>query len=71
MLLTGRYTFRRTLTGRIVLRVEEDVTGHWFLLRSGRTRRRWRDAKLCDFRNTDLRLAYIELRAQDIVAQLP
>jgi hypothetical protein len=35
--LTGRFNFRRTLTGRIVVQVEEDKPVWWS--RTGKTRR--------------------------------
>ena len=57
MALTGRFEFRRSRTGKVVLQVEDDQ------VRSARLRpqktayqRRWRDAKVMD-------LATLELRA--------
>ena len=51
--LTGRFNFRRTLTGKVVLLVEEDVVPR--LVRRGRARRRWRDATVMDLTNPMLR----------------
>ena len=70
MPLTGRYTFRRTLTGKLVLMIEENVNGHWLSLRGGRTRRRWRDARVSDLTDADVRLTRAELRTRDIVSGL-
>ena len=58
MPLTGRFKFRRALTGRVVLQVEEDKP----LWRSGngKTRRRYRDANVMDLANPELR-ALIDL----------
>jgi hypothetical protein len=53
MALTGRFWFRRTWTGKLVLLVEEE-RGRWF--RRGRgAKLRWRDAKLLDLAETPLR----------------
>jgi hypothetical protein len=57
--LTGRFNFRRTLTGRIVLQVEEDKPVWWS--RKGRTRRRCRDANVMDLAKPEMR-ALIDLR---------
>jgi hypothetical protein len=60
MSLTGRFTFRKTLTGKIVLQVEEDVKRLWKI--GGRTsRRRWRDATTMDLAAPELR-SLIDLR---------
>jgi hypothetical protein len=56
MALTGRFTFRRTWTGRIVLQVEEEVKG-WAQAR----KRRWRDANMVDLAQPEMR-ALIDLR---------
>ena len=59
MSLTGRFTFRRTWMGRIVLPVEEEVKG-WSL--SGQPRkRRFRDATMVDLAQPEMR-ALIDLR---------
>jgi hypothetical protein len=54
MPLTGRYDFRKTLSGKLVLILEEDVTA-LSPLRRGRTRRRWRKATVMDLAATELR----------------
>ncbi len=59
MSLTGRFTFRRTWMGRIVLQVEEEVKG-WSLTKETR-RRRWRDANMVDLAQPEMR-ALIDLR---------
>jgi hypothetical protein len=59
MPLTGRFNFRRTLTGRIVLQVEEDTL--LWLSRKGKTRRRYRDANVMDLAKPEMR-ALIDLR---------
>ncbi len=56
MSLTGRFTFRRTWRGRIVLQVEEEVKG-W----SQSRKRRWRDATMVDLAQPEMR-ALIDLR---------
>ena len=59
MPLTGRFNFRRTLTGRIVLQVEEDKPLWWSS--KGKTRRHYRDANVMDLANPEMR-ALIDLR---------
>jgi hypothetical protein len=59
MPLTGRFNFRRTLTGRIVLQVEEDKPYWWSS--KGQTRRHYRDANVMDLANPEMR-ALIDLR---------
>lgn len=57
MRLTGRFRFRRTFTGKIVLQVEEEVKSSWPTI--SRTRaytRRWRTATAMDLASTELRL---------------
>jgi hypothetical protein len=54
-MLTGRFTFRRTFTGKIVLQVEEEVRTSWPLSRKRPFRRRWRNATLMDLTATQLR----------------
>jgi hypothetical protein len=55
MALTGRFDFRKTLSGRLVLLLEEDVAVSFSRLRKRSTRRRWRRARVMD-------LAAIEMR---------
>jgi hypothetical protein len=54
-MLTGRFTFRRTLTGKIILQVEEEVRSVWPMSRKRPFRRRWRDASTIDLSATELR----------------
>src|SRR5687767_4197907 len=55
MALTGRFSFRRTLLGKVALVVEEEKAGLWPLSRGGRTRKYWRDAALIDLTHHELR----------------
>ncbi len=55
MSLTGRFTFRRTLWGKIVLQVEEEVRPIWRFWRKDARRLRWRDATLMDLTQVKLR----------------
>jgi len=57
--LTGRFNFRRTIGGKIVLQVEEDKPAWW--ARKGKTRRRYRDATVMDLAKPERR-ALIDLR---------
>jgi hypothetical protein len=59
MLLTGRFDFRRTLGGKIVLQVEEDAPVWWSW--RGATRRRYRDANSMDLASPEL-AALLSLR---------
>jgi hypothetical protein len=52
MALTGRFWFKRTWRGNLVLLVE-DESRRWFG-RRGATKRRWRDAKLLDLAEPEL-----------------
>jgi hypothetical protein len=52
-MLTGRFNFQRTLTGKIVLRVEEHTSSFWS--RKGDLKKRWRNATLMDLTSTELR----------------
>lgn len=60
--LTGRFNFKRTLTGRLILRIEEDVPSLWPWSR-GERRQRWRDAGSMDLAAPELR-ALMDLRAR-------
>lgn len=53
MALTGRFWFRKTWTGKLVLLVEEE-TPRWFS-RGNATKLRWRDAKLLDMAEPSMR----------------
>jgi hypothetical protein len=76
-MLTGRFTFRRTLTGKIVLQVEEDVKPLWPMSRRRPLKRRWRNATLMDLTTTelrglmDLRMRLHSLRVEVAEAQAP
>jgi hypothetical protein len=61
MPLTGKFTFRRSFWGRIVLQVEEEVRSAWPFSRKSPTRRRFRDANLMDLAAPELR-TLIDLR---------
>ncbi|AWN43375.1 hypothetical protein [Methylobacterium durans] len=52
MALTGRFWFRKTWTGKLVLLVEEKKP-RWF--RKGAFRLRWRDAMLLDLAENEMR----------------
>jgi hypothetical protein len=55
MALTGRFDFRRTLSGKLVLFLEEDVAVSFSRLRKRSTRRRWRRAKVMDLAMPEMR----------------
>jgi hypothetical protein len=51
--LTGKYQFRKSLWGRIVLQVEEEVKPLWS--KTGGLKQRWRDATLMDLTAPEMR----------------
>ena len=55
MPLTGKFAFRRTLTGKVVLKIEEEVKVSWPFARSARFRARWRDARMADLTEAEMR----------------
>ena len=59
MALTGKFDLRKTLWGKIVLRVEEEVKPIWS--KAGALKRRWRDATLMDLTAPEMR-TLIDLR---------
>lgn len=59
MSLTGKFCFRRTLWGKVILCVEEEKKA-WFG-QAGTPRKRWRDASLIDLTDHALR-GLLELR---------
>jgi hypothetical protein len=61
MTLTGRFNFRRSFGGKIVLQVEEEVRSLWPSARRKAFKKRWRDANLMDLAAPELR-ALIDLR---------
>ncbi len=70
MPLTGRFTFRRTFWGKIVLQVEEDVRSPWLFWRRDTRRRRWRDATVMDLADVQLR-ALMDLRHRPLSTWQP
>jgi hypothetical protein len=61
MSLTGRFNFRKTLTGKIILQVEEDRKSVFRIFGKRQSHRRWRDATTLDLAAPELR-ALIDLR---------
>lgn len=61
MSLTGRFNFRKTLTGKIILQVEEETKSVLRFFGKKPSRRRWRDATTLDMAAPELR-ALIDLR---------
>jgi hypothetical protein len=61
MPLTGKFTFRRSLTGKLLLQVEEEVARWRPFGRPAGTKKRWRDAKQLDLAAPEMR-ALIDLR---------
>jgi hypothetical protein len=51
--LTGKYRFRKSLWGKIVLQVEEEVKPFWS--KPGALKQRWRDATLMDLAAPEMR----------------
>jgi hypothetical protein len=62
-MLTGRLDFRKTLSGKLVLLLEEDVRVLWSPFRKRSTRRRWRRARVMDLASPQLR-PLIDLRSR-------
>ena len=72
MALTGKFRFRKSLWGRIVLQVEEEVQPFWRGSKPRATKRRWRDATLMDLAAPDMRpLIDMRFRAQLRYQSLP
>ena len=55
MELTGKFRFRKSFWGRIVLQVEDEVKPFWPRSKSGAPKRRWRDATLVDLAAPEMR----------------
>ena len=53
MTLTGKFDFRKTFWGKVVLRVEEEVKPFWS--KPGALKRRWRDATQMDLADPQMR----------------
>jgi hypothetical protein len=66
MALTGRYDFKKTFTGKVILRVEEDVPAFWSRSGERKTKRRWRNATLMDLAATEMR-ALMDMRMKPLV----
>jgi hypothetical protein len=63
--LTGRFDFRRKWTGKIVLRVDEEVPSLWSRSGERPIKRRWRNATLMDLASPELRtLMDLRMRPQ-------
>lgn len=60
--LTGRFDFRRSLSGKLILRVEEVTTSTWPWSR-GERQRRWRDANAMDLAAAEMRVL-IDMRSR-------
>ena len=63
MALTGRFKFRKTLWGKIMLQLEEEVKPLWSRSKPNALKRRWRDAKLMDLADPALR-PLIDMRSK-------
>lgn len=48
MPLTGRFRFRRSLTGSVILQLEHETGALWPLSMAGKRRHTWRDARIVD-----------------------
>ncbi len=55
MALTGRFDFQKTFTGKIMLRVEEEVPAILSLSGERKLKRRWRNATLMDLTTPEMR----------------
>ena len=55
MALTGKFKFRKTLWGKIVLQIEEEVKPFWSRSAPEARKRRWRDATLMDLAAPEMR----------------
>ena len=53
--LTGKFKFRKTLWGKIVLQIEEEVKPFWSRSKPEARKRRWRDATLMDLADPQMR----------------
>ena len=51
--LTGKFKFRKTLWGKIVLQIEDEVKPFWS--KPDALKRRWRDATLMDLADPQMR----------------
>ena len=53
--LTGKFKFRKTLWGKTVLQIEEEVKPFWSRSQPDTLKRRWRDATLMDLAAPEMR----------------
>ena len=53
MALTGKFAFRKTVWGKVVLQIEEETKPFWS--KSGALKRRWRDATFMDLAAPEMR----------------
>ena len=53
--LTGKFKFRKTLWGKIVLQIEDEVKPFWSRSKPDTLKRRWRDATLMDLADPQMR----------------
>jgi hypothetical protein len=68
MALTGRFRYRKTPWGAIVLQLEHDRRIPWPLRRHGEFRQTWRNAKLSDLLQPEVR-GILEIR--EFIQQFP
>ena len=53
--LTGKFKFRKTFWGKIVLQIEDEVKPFWSRSKPEALKRRWRDATLMDLADPQMR----------------
>ncbi len=70
MALTGRYDFKKTLTGKVILRVEEDVPSLWSRSGERKTKKRWRNATLMDLTTPEMRML-MDMRMKPLLVTRP
>lgn len=68
MALTGRFRHRKSWWGTLILQFEHDDPPAWPFSRNGARRRRWRDARLDDLVQAEVRGL---LEFEDYVEQVP
>lgn len=68
MVLTGRFRFRKSLMGNLVLQLEHDERVRWPFSMNGARRLRWRNARLDDLVKFEVRGL---LEFEDYVDQVP
>ena len=66
MALTGRYDFRKTFTGKVVLRVEEEVESFWSRSGERKLKKRWRNATLMDLTAPEMRML-MDMRMKPLI----